>query len=251
LSHVIRAGDLGRAVLTARPEREALELMLSKYGVLPKEKVGGNTRQKRFSIISYDIKIPLGSHLSLTGTSFSKVFYGTYYLFRRPGRLFGAPKTKTEFLFISRVDINDQRPLNYVETSKGDGRTIAFRQAGVAYLAEGSLVFVSSDELGHPWIMSYARVSPQNIPDVTPILDGHLLASTSEPTRNGNFVVNVMLVRAPGGCEATTGAYGIDEAALAEFQKLKPDAWDIDGWNHAFLDVASVFVNTQTTDLAS
>jgi hypothetical protein len=218
------------------PQREALELMLSKYGVLAKEKVGGNTRQKRFSIISCNIKIPLGSHLTLTGISFFKVFGGTYYLFRRPGRLFGAPRTQNEFLFVSRVDINDQRPLNYVETRKGDGKAIAFKQAGVAYLAEGSLIFMSSDELGHPWITSYARVSPQNIPDFTPILDGHLLASTFEPARNGNFVVRVMLVKAPDGSEATTGAYRIDEEALAEFQKLKPDSWNIDLWNRAFLE---------------
>jgi hypothetical protein len=142
-----------------------------------------------------------------------------HILFVSPtGRLFGAPKIQSEFVFISRINITDQRAPNYVETRKGNGRAIAFKQAGVAYLTEGSLVFVSSDELGHPWITSYARVNPQNIPDVTPILDGHLLGSTFEPTRNGNFVVRVMLVRAPGGREAVTGVYRIDEEAHAEFR---------------------------------
>jgi hypothetical protein len=167
--------------------------------------------------------------LTLIGANFFKAFRGTYYLFRRPGRLFGAPKTTNDFLLISKVEIIDQQPMNYIETRKG-----IFRQPGVAYLAEGSLVFVSSDELGHPWITSYAQVNPNNIPDVTPILDGHLLGCTFEPTRNGNFVVKVMLVRARSRCEAVTGLYETDEAALVEFQKLKPDDWDIDRWNHAF-----------------
>jgi hypothetical protein len=132
------------------------------------------------------------------------------------------------------VDIIDQQPQNYIETRKGNRTPNDFKHEGIAYLTEGSLVLLSSDELGHPWITSFARVNPANIPNVTPILDGHLLGSTFEPTRNGNFVVRVMLVRAPDGREAVTGLYRSDETALSEFQKLKPTSWDSEWWNHAF-----------------
>src|SRR5438067_2302568 len=66
--------------------RTDLEQFLVENGVLERALVGSHTRDKRFEVVQFPIKIPSDSPSTLAGAEFLRKFTGTFYLFRRAGR---------------------------------------------------------------------------------------------------------------------------------------------------------------------
>ena len=206
-------------------KRVRVETFLVEEGVLDKGLLVTAVHDRR---IEFPIKIPGDKILTLTGDAFTRAFADRFYLFRRSARTYEGRSP----ILISSIDFADAAPLNFTETRAGQGRTPPLRQIGVAYLTQGSLVLLAVDECGHPCVASFANVRPAEIKVSTPILDGHLLASTQEPD-NANFVVRVMLVRAIDR-NGATGIFDEEGDAYAEFQKQKPLNWTEERWTGAF-----------------
>ena len=206
-------------------KRVEVETLLVEEGVLEKSHLVTAVHETR---IEFPIKIPGDKMSTLTGNAFTRAFSDKFYLFRRSARIYDGRAP----ILISSIDFDNGAPLNFIEKREGKGRTAPLRQIGVAYLTQGSLVLLADDECGHPCVASFAHVRPAEIKVSTPILDGHLLASTQEPD-NANFVVRVMLVRARDR-NAATGIFDEEDDALAEFRKQRPENWTEDRWTGAF-----------------